>query len=68
MTIGDLRDLIEELELADSTEIIFYDPVYHEALRVDSIEKGIFDPSKETFVEAEEPDDHTGIPCIALFI
>lgn len=68
MTIGELRDLIEELELSDSTEVIFYDPVYHEAIRIDSTEKGVFDPSKESFIETQEAEEHTGIPCIALYI
>lgn len=68
MTIGELKERIEELELSDSTEIIFYDPISHEAIQIDTIENGIFDPSKEAFIWTQNADEHIGVPCVALFV
>lgn len=68
MTIGELKERIEELELSDSIEIIFYDPMTHEAIQIDTAENGIFDPSRETFTFTIQPDEHIGVPCVALFI
>jgi hypothetical protein len=68
MTIGELKERIEELELSDSTEIVFYDPMAHETLLIDTGEAGIYDPSMEAFTIHFAPEDHTGVPCLALYI
>lgn len=68
MTVGELKERIEELNLPSNTEVIFYDPQIHEALLVDTAETGLFDPSKEEFVIHFVPDEHVGIPCLALYI
>ena len=68
MTIGELKERIEELNLSDSVEILFYDPVLHEVYPIDATEPGVYDPSKDKLIWADRDLDHVGTPCLALFI
>ena len=68
MTVGELRERIEELAADDDSEIIFYHSQEHEVIQIDTIEKGVFDPARYSFTNTDCPDDHVGVPCVALFV
>jgi hypothetical protein len=68
MTIGELKEILNELEVSDDTELICYDPAAHEVIPIDSAEKGMFDPHSFSFLWKPKDEEDYGIPCLALFI